>query len=244
MPNTTLTDAWNFALSQYPEIDPDIAQSVYEELITIYTDPEREYHSSSHIENFINKVYELMRIYAFKNHDKTKAEMILAAFFHDCFHNTYRHTKDIPLDALTDEEQSADFAVKSMKRMGARPTKSISRIYQLIRLTEEHQIDNTSECSIDMQKVFLDADMAIIGDIDPKYEEYMVGVWKEYAHIPPETFIAGRVHFLSQLLEKKAIFHTVYMNQLYSEQAFKNISYEINILDKMNAEQLIKAIQG
>jgi predicted metal-dependent HD superfamily phosphohydrolase len=244
MTNITLKEAWNFALEQFPEIDIEIAHIVYDELVTVYTDPVREYHSSGHIENFINKLNELLRIYAFDEHDKVKAELIFAAFFHDYFHNAHRHTQEIPIDSLSDEEMSADFALNALKRMGVRPSKSVSRIYQLIKLTETHQLDNTSQCSIQMQKVFLDADMAILGDIDPKYEEYMVGVWKEYAHIPPETFMTGRINFLSQLLEKNAIFHTVYMNQLYRDQAFKNISYEIGILDKMNAEQLIKAIQG
>lgn len=244
MPTLTLKEAWNYAVNYFPNIDHEKADAVYDEIVLLYMSPDRFYHTIFHIENMIRSIEQILKIYTFKHPEQVKAELFFAAFFHDVVYNPQSHDQIIEDDYRSDEVLSAEAAIVSLKKMGLEVAESLEHIYELIILTENHQVDKKAHCPTLQQKIFFDADMSILGDIDPKYDEYKLGCWKEYQHIDPERFIAGRSDFLSHLLDKKAIFYTEYMNQVYGNQAFINIKAELSELDRMNAEALIKSIKG
>jgi predicted metal-dependent HD superfamily phosphohydrolase len=244
MPTIFLQDAWSFAIDQFDTIDLDKSTQIYDELISLYITPNRTYHTITHIENMVNSIYELLKIYSFNNHDIRKAELIFAAFFHDAIYNPTTHDTYVPEDQDSDEVLSAKIAIKSLKFMGLDNIHSLSHIYELIALTDGHKIDPNLHTELLIQEIFVDSDISILGAIKPKYYEYKTGIWKEYTHINVDRFIAGRLEFLTQYIKKKAIFNTEYMNQMYNEQAYININGEITELDSMNAEELIRTIEG
>ena len=202
------------------------------------------YHTITHIENMINSIYELLRIYSFDNHDVRKAELIFAAFFHDSIYDPVKHDTLVPEDQDSDEVLSADVAIRSLKFMGLENIHSLARIHELIVLTDGHKVDSKLHTETLIQEIFIDSDISILGAIEPKYEDYKTGIWNEYNHINLDKFITGRLEFLTQYMKKKAIFNTEYMNQMYNEQACINLSGEISELDSMNVDELIRTIEG
>lgn len=244
MVKVKLKEDWNYALSQFPNVNIEESHKVFDEIFSIYSHDNRVYHGIIHIHSFIQRIKELLVLYTFDNIEKTTSELFLAAFMHDLYYNPKRHNTEIPIDSKSDEEISADMGIEFLKRINLNEPDSIKRVYELVRLTEKHEVEGDNICPNRMQKVFFDSDMGIIGDSPEKYDEYAKNIWEEYQHISPEVFIKGRIEFLTKLLENKAIFHTEYMNQLYGEQALKNIQREIQMLDIMTAEELIKQIQG
>lgn len=244
MPTIFLKDAWSFALNQFNNINSTKASQIYDELIELYSKPHRIYHTITHIENMINSIYELLHIYSFNNHNIIKAELILAAFFHDAIYDPLAHNLLIPINQDSDETLSANIATKSLKFIGIENTRSITRIHSLIILTKEHTINPKLQIEPLIQEIFIDSDISILGSNKPKYNQYKTGIWNEYNHIEIESFITGRLEFLTHYIEKKAIFKTEYMNQMYNEQAYVNINNEILELKHISTDELIKSIEG
>lgn len=239
-----LKDAWQYAVNQYESIDPIKADEKYDELIELYASSHRFYHNIFHVENMINSIYELLDIYLFDDHNIKKAELIFAAFFHDAIYEPSKHDIIVSDDHISDEVLSADIAVKSLKYMNLDNVHSIARIYELITLTDGHKVDISGQCEPEIQQIFFDADISVLGTIPPRYEQYKVGIMQEYTHIEPQRYIAGRLDFLTQMVSNKTIFNTGYMNELYNAQAYINIMAEIKELDEMHAEELINTIKG
>jgi predicted metal-dependent HD superfamily phosphohydrolase len=244
MLHISLTNAWAFAIDQFDNIDPTKASQIYDELITIYSTPDRTYHTTTHIENMIRTIYELLNIYSFDNHNIKKAELIFAAFFHDAIYNPTKHDIIISEDQYSDEILSANIAIKSLKFMGLDNSDSLSRINELILLTDGHQLNPKLHIETLIQEIFIDSDISILGTSEPKYYDYKTGIQAEYVHINFDRFTASRLEFLTHYIKKKAIFNTEYMNQMYNKQAYININGEITELNYINVEELIRTTEG
>ena len=95
---------------------------------------------------------------------------------------------------------------------------------RLVRLTETHlpgPRDPEGE-------LLCDADLAILASNPADYEDYRAAVRAEYARLPEEEFLAGRLAVLSELADRE-IFRTAKGRQL-SEAARANLTTEINML--------------
>ncbi len=238
----TLRDAWSFCLSVYPEINKAKSEKVYEQLIVEYTRPERAYHNVNHLAQMINSIQEMMNIYRFEDVRISKAIMYLATFFHDYRYITNaRYAIDgSNIDGYSNEQASAALASEMLIEMGLTNVYALESIVSLILMTETHQIDLTRNPGEMEQRIFLDADMGILGAEPFKYDDYKEGIREEYSNIDPERYIAGRTNFLHGIRSKKAIFYTEYMNQLYRDQVMDNVNSELKELDKELAELLIE----
>jgi predicted metal-dependent HD superfamily phosphohydrolase len=54
--------------------------------------------------------------------------------------------------------------------------------------------------------LFLDCDMAILGQPPQEYDRYERAIAQEYAFVPPADYRAGRARFLEKLLASERIF--------------------------------------
>ncbi len=79
-------------------------------------------------------------------------------------------------------------------------------------------------------KLFLDSDMAILGQNENKYFTYVGLLQEEYFEYADEQWVRGRTHFIEKLLERKKIFYSDYFSDQYEKQAKENLKLELDRL--------------
>ena len=233
MTKITLFNEWSKIINADNSLDKIKAREMYDALIIEYSSESREHHNTKHIEHVLNKLNELFTIYTFTQRDMNAC--IMAGFYHDVVYNPVKPDTLI----IPDEYQSAEYAERSMRLIGFSED-FINDVKLLIMLTEMHAVNEDITIDTLLQKVFIDSDMAILGEDPFLYNQYSDGVIEEYKDIDHETFILGRKNFLTKLSKHKTIFFTEYMNHLYNDQAHANIETEIKKMNSMYVELLTK----
>ena len=140
----------------------------------------------------------------------------LAAWFHDAVYA-------IPAGQISNEEASARLALRELSRVGLEQ-EDLNQIARLVRLTETHlpgPRDPEGE-------LLCDADLAILASDPADYAAYVAAVREEYAQVPEEEFLAGRLTLLTELADRE-IFRTAKGRQLASA-AQTNLAAEISAL--------------
>ncbi len=126
-------------------------------------------------------------------------------------------------DTLSNESRSAD-AARIVLWLG-RKQEVANIVGALIEVTS-HQTEPTEF----WKKVIVDADLAILGADRDKFDEYEIGVRKEYANIPDTVYAVERVKILNSFLTRKSIYYTLYCQRELEEKARENLRYSIERL--------------
>lgn len=188
-----------------------VGTDLRDELLAAYADPARGYHDSRHLTEVLERLDELGRSgVAFD-----EVPVRLAAWFHDGVYDGER-------DA---EERSAVWAEATLPSLVSPAV--VSEVARLVRLTETHR---PSPDDVD-GGVLSDADLAILASGPERYEEYVATVRVDYAHVPDDLFVTGRVAVLRDLLSKPHLFHTAYARASWEAPARANIEAELARLD-------------
>jgi predicted metal-dependent HD superfamily phosphohydrolase len=202
---------WNTNLPQQQELG--------ENLITRYSEPHRRYHTTKHLLHVLTMIDQLA-----DDHDIFLVR--LAAWFHDAVYA-------IPAGQVSNEEASARLALRELSRVGLEQ-EDLNQIARLVRLTETHvpgPRDPEGE-------LLCDADLAILASDPSDYADYVAAVREEYAQLPEEGFLAGRLAVLTQLADRE-IFHTAKGRQL-TDAARVNLTAELAAV----RERLGIAVEG
>ena len=192
---------WNATLPRQQELG--------ENLITRYSEPHRHYHTTKHLLHVLTMIDQLA-----DDHDVFLVQ--LAAWFHDAVYA-------IPPGQISNEEASARLALRELSRVGLEQ-EDLNQVARLVRLTETHlpgPRDPEGE-------LLCDADLAILASEPADYAAYVAAVREEYAQVPEEQFLAGRLAVLTELSDRE-IFRTTKGRQL-SDAARANLSAELNVL--------------
>ena len=192
---------WNATLPRQQELG--------ENLITRYSEPHRHYHTTKHLLHVLTMIDQLA-----DDHDVFLVQ--LAAWFHDAVYA-------IPPGQISNEEASARLALRELSRVGLEQ-EDLNQVARLVRLTETHlpgPRDPEGE-------LLCDADLAILASQPADYADYVAAVREEYAQVPEEQFLAGRLAVLTELSDRE-IFRTTKGRQL-SDAARTNLFAEINVL--------------
>jgi predicted metal-dependent HD superfamily phosphohydrolase len=201
---------WNATLPRQQELG--------ENLITRYSEPHRRYHTTKHLLNVLTMIDRLA-----DDHDIL---VRLAAWFHDAVYA-------IPAGQVSNEEASARLALRELSRVGLEQ-EDLNQVARLVRLTETHvpgPRDPEGE-------LLCDADLAILASDPSDYADYVAGVREEYAQLPEEEFLAGRLAVLTELADRE-IFRTAKGRQL-TDAARANLAAEIVAV----TERLGIAVEG
>ncbi|RYZ69885.1 MAG: hypothetical protein EOP05_14145 [Proteobacteria bacterium] len=78
-----------------------------------------------------------------------------------------------------------------------------------------------------MTDLFLDIDLAILGQPQPNYSAYQRNVREEYADIKTWRFLIGRKRVLKHF-DKSEIFRTEAFKQKYEQAAHQNLKEELS----------------
>jgi predicted metal-dependent HD superfamily phosphohydrolase len=190
-----------------------------ENLIMRYHEPHRRYHTTRHLLKVLTMIDQLA-----DDHDLFLVQ--LAAWYHDAVYA-------IPEGQVSNEEASARLALRQLSRAGLEQ-EDLNQIARLVRLTETHlpgPRDPEGE-------LLCDADLAILASNPADYADYMAAVRAEYAEVPEDEFLAGRLSALIAFVDRE-IFRTTKGRQL-TEAARANLTTEINAI----ADRLGIAVEG
>jgi predicted metal-dependent HD superfamily phosphohydrolase len=180
---------------------------VRDELLAAYVDPARGYHDVRHLAEVLEHVVELLA----GGERADRDVVLLGAWFHDA---VYRGDGQ-------DEERSAALAEEQL--VGFPQATEVAR---LVRLTASHRPE---EDDVDGQ-VLCDADLAVLAADSVRYQEYVDGVRREYAHVSDEDFARGRAAVLRDLLAKPTLFHTRAARERWEDAARANVTRELRQL--------------
>jgi predicted metal-dependent HD superfamily phosphohydrolase len=180
-----------------------------ENLITRYSEPHRHYHTSKHLLDVLTMIDQLA-----DDHDLFLVQ--LAAWYHDAVYA-------VPVGQISNEEASARLALRELSRVGLEQ-EDLNQVARLVRLTETHlpgPRDPEGE-------LLCDADLAILASDPADYADYVAAIRAEYASVPEEQFLAGRLAVLTELADRE-IFRTSKGRQL-TDAAYANLETEISAL--------------
>lgn len=195
---------WERAIGHTPEL-----QEIREILLTAWNEPHRHYHNGVHLLAVLTALDAL-------TDSHPPVEVVLAAWFHDAVYTG---------QAGADEQASAELAQRLLSPAGF-TTETIDEVVRLIGITTNHTPD-----SHDLNGALLsDADLAILGSAPGRYAEYIRAVRAEYAHVPKQDFVQGRLAIMGAL-ESTEIFHTERGRDLWQRQARENVWVEIAELE-------------
>lgn len=142
-----------------------------------------------------------------------------AIWFHDVIYDPQKHDN---------EEQSAKLAMEMLQ--GHLPTETLQHIEQYILATKTHSSPNLE--SDDNLRIFLDADLGILGAPAQQYQQYAACIRKEYTHLEDAVFFPGRAQVLSRFLARPQLFYSQHFQKLYEDQARSNLEQELLDLKK------------
>jgi predicted metal-dependent HD superfamily phosphohydrolase len=202
---------WNTTLPQQSELG--------ENLITRYSEPHRRYHTTKHLLDVLTMIDQLAD-------DQDLFLVQLAAWYHDAVYA-------VPAGQVSNEEASARLALRELSLVGLEQ-EDLNQIARLVRLTETHlpgPRDPEGE-------LLCDADLSILASNPAQYADYVAAVRAEYAQVPEEQFLAGRLAVLSELADRE-IFRTSKGRQL-GDAARANLAAEIDAI----SERLGIAVEG
>src|SRR5215213_6416492 len=175
------------------------------ELVSRYAEPHRRYHTAYHLARVLRAVDELA-----DDHDLFLVR--LAAWFHDAVYA-------IPAGQLPNEEASARLSLRELSRAGLEQ-EDLAQVARLVRLTANH----TPGSRDPEGELLCDADLSILAASPAEYVAYAAAIRKEYAAIPEEVFLAGRLQVLTSLSEGE-IFRTS-KGRALTEAARTNLTAE------------------
>ncbi|MFF1546968.1 hypothetical protein [Streptomyces sp. NPDC058291] len=181
-----------------------------EALLTRWQEPQRRYHTLTHLTAVLDRVDELA------DHAADPDVVRLAAWFHDAVY--------LP-DRSENEERSARLAERALAEAGAPPERT-AEVARLVRLTVGH---DPADDDPDGQ-VLCDADLAILAAPPAAYAAYTAAVREEYHFVPSDAFRAGRADVLRRLLALPRLFSTPHGSRAWEETARYNLRAELELL--------------
>lgn len=176
-----------------------------------YDEPQRVYHSWSHIEALLG-LYE-----KYKGMLRDPTRVLWAIYWHDAIYDPSAHDNEVRSAALLREE-----AVDLL------PDARIVQIEKLILATIRHELpeglgfDVTADCA-----AFLDLDLSILAAGEDAYDLYETGVRKEYAFVPEDVFAVARKTILERFLTREKLFYSPMLARQWDAKARANLKRSI-----------------
>jgi predicted metal-dependent HD superfamily phosphohydrolase len=200
-----LTDTFLHLVKQYSN-DHELANNLWLEIFTKYSEPKRHYHTIEHLEAMINELKDV------KSMIVDWDTVLLATFYHDIIYKA---------SSNTNEEDSAKIAVQRLTEIKY-PEDKIAKCAQMILATKNHQPSEDHDINI-----LTDADLSILGQNSEIYNAYTEKIREEYTLYPDFMYNSGRKKVMQQLLQMESIYKTAYFINKYEKQARSNIQNEL-----------------
>lgn len=176
--------------------DPD---PVFRSLAARYSEPHRAYHTMAHVTHCLAE-FGAARALA---RDPDAVE--LALWFHDAVYDPR---------ATDCEEQSARLVLEVAHAAGI----DGDRAAAMIRASTHRSAPDDPDTQL-----FADADLSILGQPEPVFDEYERGVRREYSFVPEPMFRAGRGAILRTFLQRPRLYGADFFRDRYESPARRNL---------------------
>jgi predicted metal-dependent HD superfamily phosphohydrolase len=206
---TFLKSQWDDLLSSYNP-DKPIKDHSFQLLKEKYSKRGRFYHNLSHVKALLNLLESLNS--EIQEHNAIR----FSIWFHDVIYNTKRDDN---------EEESARLASEMLGKLYVN-TETIKFVRDLVLATKGHSGNNLSGDA----KLFLDADLAILGMSEEIYIKYSKAIREEYSWVPELMYRRSRKKILESFMSRERIYVTDELKERFEKQARKNITGEIKLL--------------
>ena len=183
--------------------------SVYEELLAVYAEPGRTYHTLTHIEHCLTE-------FASVAETATDPDAIeFALWFHDAVYDT--RGKD-------SEERSAEFARRVLR--SASVSDGFGEVVTGLILATKHAAPPITAS----EQILVDIDLSILGQDRRRFDEYERQIRVEYSWVPEDAFVKGRSAVLTSFLARPRIYSTERFYGKYEKSARENLARSISQL--------------
>lgn len=203
-----LTELFLHLVKKYAK-NQDLANDLWLEISTKYSESKRHYHTIAHIETMVADLNEV------KNKITDWDTTLLALFYHDIIYK---------ISSNTNEEDSAKLAMKRLSEIGY-PEKKIVKCTNMILATKKHEFSDDIDTNY-----FTDSDLAILGKSSEVYQKYREQIRTEYYIYPDLIYNSGRKKALQHFLQMKKIYKTESFFKKYEKQARINLKNELEQL--------------
>lgn len=181
----------------------------FDRLMTAYGHVGRAYHNARHLS-------ECLTGFDSARHLVTDAPAVeFALWFHDAVYDSR---------ATDNEERSADLALECLQEAGNRDDTRAVKIRDLVMLTKTHQAEPDTEGA-----VMVDVDLAILGQLWPRFEEYDRAIRREYDWVPADLYANKRSDVLRKFLQRNFIYRTRMFREKYEAQARSNLMRKLEL---------------
>lgn len=198
------------ALTKEFSSDERQCAAVFDFLRDSYSERHRFYHNLSHVSSLLLLAEKLKE--SFGDYDCAR----LAIWFHDAIYDTRQSNN---------EAESAKLAVQHLSRLGL-PENKIQKVETMILATERHSATQLD----DDGRLFLDADLSILGAYKETYKNYSRAIRREYSFVPEVLYRQSRKKILENFLRREFIYFTGEMRFRFEAQARVNVENEIKEL--------------
>ncbi|MBL7718860.1 MAG: hypothetical protein JNL72_08495 [Flavipsychrobacter sp.] len=189
----------------YTQSQP-LAEKLWKEIETCYTEQHRHYHTLAHLENLVAELL------PYKEKAGDWDILLFSVFYHDIIYN---------IPGSSNEEKSAELAAARLKQLGI-PPERIALCREQILATKTHTENTNFDTNL-----FTDADLAILGKPEVQYDEYTIAIGKEYHIYPLFLYKNGRRSFLKHFLSMEHLYKTNEFREKYEAQARENLELEL-----------------
>lgn len=186
-----------------------VNDELYGVLIARYSERHRKYHTVRHLDECFARLDEA-RSNAARAH-----EIELALWFHDAVYEVRNQDN---------EEQSASWAQSAAREAGLSVAVG-ERLQQLI-LATKHNADAPSQDAA----LLVDVDLAILGAVAERFDEYEQQIRQEYSWVPGFLFRRKRREILEAFLARPHIYNTNHFRDRYEAVARANLARSIEQL--------------
>ncbi|HEY9668206.1 MAG TPA: hypothetical protein V6C91_15450 [Coleofasciculaceae cyanobacterium] len=205
----SLKSSWDILLQPF-EVEPELGQQVFFDLVTAYSSCDRFYHNLEHIHQVLETIEQLSSL------SSNLPAIQFAAWFHDVIYDSR---------AKNNEEKSAEYAEIALIPLKI-PRITIEQVKALILTTKNH---HSLSNDLDSQ-ILLDADLSILGASEPNYRAYAQAIRQEYAWVPDTEYRLARKLVLQSFLQRNRIYFTSQMLIALEKKARKNLQSEVAAL--------------
>jgi len=198
-----------------PGADPTAVYDTGTDLMRRWTEPQRKYHTTTHLVEMFWALEELEEAGAIDSWEGALGR--ITAWFHDAVYA-------VP-DAGDNEARSAAIASEALPRLGF-GLEGTTTVAHLVRASERHDLPATRG----LEAAFHDADLWILSAPTDRFDAYCAQVREEYAGVPDAAYAQGRSAILIPFLERPRVYATDHAHTEWTERARENLRRELDRL--------------
>lgn len=208
---STLTTRWHQLTA--PMLADEVRRAaMFTQLTKAYEAPGRHYHTLTHISALLDATEQA----AAQLHDPVVVQ--LAVCFHDSVYEPLRSDN---------EAKSAELARAFLTETTLEPARQ-ERVAFLIERTHDHTQPQPPD---DLELLFfLDADLAVLGAPEARYQEYARQVRQEYRLVPDFLYRRGRRKVLEKMLAAPVLYRIPAFREQLEAAARRNLAQELREL--------------